>query len=79
MKKKIIVMAIASFATIAGWNISKSETGSKISQVILSEIEALAGCETSSNPSANVGTCSSMVGGGGDVCVAPGSSCSGNH
>lgn len=71
------------FAAIAGYGVYTNQKSHTALQWYLADIEAIAGCETSSNGSENKGYCSPNYGGSGDSCTTTGDSgavrCSGNY
>lgn len=75
-------MMIAAITLVTGINIYSSSTGNSIPRIMLSEVESIAACETSSDHGNNTGYCSSNLGSSGDSCVTSGSGseprCSGN-
>ena len=84
MIKKIISVAfVAAVFSVGMYSYTQSQHDKSINDITLASVEALAGCETSSDHSNNTGYCSSLVGGGGDACVTQGSGseprCSGNY
>ena len=86
MNKKKIFSFIAFFCLIvvAVFNIQLELNENSVVQVLkLNSIEALSGCEVSSQPSDNNGFCVQVYGGSGDACVTsawtdPWVPCSGN-
>lgn len=84
MQKLRKITIIAAIAAVASGGVYTSlGNGTEISELTMSNVEAVAGCEVSSNGSENKGYCSSMVGGSGDACTTTGDPgavrCSGNY
>jgi hypothetical protein len=79
MKKKIFsIVFIAAIAVAAAWNFSRNQDEVELSDLDLSNVEALAGCEMNAG-SGNVGVCAPLVGGGSGCVYGTGSPvCSGN-
>lgn len=70
MKKKIIrSVFVVAFAMVAGYNVYCSQKPAEMSDMALVDVEALAGCEVSSNSSNNTGICSKDVNTSKEYCV----------
>lgn len=84
MKKIAFVSFIFALGIIGVYTATSHTPKTVFSEMALNNAEAVAGCETSSNPSNNTGYCLPLTGGsGGDACVDKGASdavrCSGNN
>lgn len=83
MKRIIKVVLAVMFTMTAGYGIYANQNSSNMLSWLPVEVEALAGCEVSSDGSENKGYCSSNYGGSGDSCTSTGDSgsvrCSGNY
>ena len=81
MKKIILSVAFVATAAIAGVNYLHSQKNVEISDLTIENVEALAGCEVSSQTLLNKGVCVKKVNSSEDVCVESssmsGSACSG--
>jgi hypothetical protein len=73
MRKKILcIIAVSAVGAIATFNLNLGSKSSDMSDVSLTNVEAIASeCTTSSNSSENTGTCEKRTDGDGDSCVAP--------
>ena len=69
MKKVIKLFFVAAFVVVAGSGVYANQTSGTISDLALADVEALAGCEVSSDPSKNTGVCSGDVNGSSEYCV----------
>ena len=82
MKNKILIFGLFSAISISGILYSTTRNSS-MSFLIMDDIEALAGCEVSSDASKNTGYCTTVKGSNEDVCANSGSGaevrCSGNY
>ena len=82
MKKKLFYIACAGCCAAISIFSLKTESDTLFADFTLQEVEAIAGCETSSDPSNNKGYCVSNYGSPGDSCVSNSDSdavrCSGN-
>ena len=73
MKKKFIyAVTFVALAAVAGWNYQQSEQASKSCDMMLRDVEALAGCEVSSTTILNTGRCVKEVNSSREVCVTSG-------
>ena len=81
MKKRFLIgMGITGVALVTGFHVNLGIKKNNSFDVKLENVESLAVCEVSSNPSNNKGICAPVLGGG-DSCVAlifGGPACSGN-
>lgn len=81
MKKFFIFAIVATIAIIAAVKVT-SDNGNVVKITSMANMEAIAGCETSSDAGQNVGYCVPKVGGG-DACVTQSDNdavrCSGNY
>jgi hypothetical protein len=84
MNKKILYfIVVAAIALVAGWNINQNKSEVALSDMTMTNVEALASCETSSSASNNGGYCISNYGSSGDSCVTQSANdavrCNGNY
>ena len=83
MKKVIKITFVAAFAAIAGYSVYMNQAENTHYNWFSTDVEAIAGCEVSSNSSNNRGSCIREYNGSGDACVENSSSgavrCSGNN
>lgn len=83
MKKKYYLFAIVAISFLSVYQITKSsESETVVSNMLVSDIDAVAGCETSSDKDQNTGYCEEKEGELDDACVKKGTStvrCSGNY
>ena len=72
-KKKVFgAVALIAITVAAGWNYQQSEQASKSCDMMLRDVEALAGCEVSSTTILNTGRCVKEVNSSREVCVTSG-------
>ena len=70
MKKTILkVTLVAAFALFAGYNVYCTQQSGVVPDLTSADVEALAGCEVSSDSSRNTGICSGDVNGSREYCV----------
>ena len=69
MKKVVKLAFVAAFVAVAGYGVYANQTSNAMSDLALANVEALAGCEVSSDPSKNTGVCSGDVNGNREYCV----------
>lgn len=70
MKMRFLKIGIlTAFALVAGYNVCRIQKPTRMLDVELSDVEALAGCEVSSNSSSNTGICCKDVNTSREYCV----------
>lgn len=69
MKKALFVVAIIALSVVNYFKTTANVTDSLNEEFNLSQVEAIAGCEVSSDPAQNKGYCVPNFGSEGDSCV----------